>query len=167
MRLGTLSGGERISGGSAVLLFAFMFFRWYGISVQSNLLSYLHLFEDGGNAWQTLDVLPVFLALVIAVTLGTALLRLSRLNWNPPVPLGAVVCVLGGLAALLILIRIVFPPGLGIEFEGLESEGFILEVTLNAGIFLALVAACGIAYGGYRAMREEGVAFAGLRPRRC
>jgi len=163
MELGRLSSGEKISGGSAVLLAVFMFFRWYGISVQSNLLGYLNLFEDGGNAWQTLDVLPIFLALVIAITVGTVLLRLSRLDWKPPAPPGAAVCILGGLAALLILIRIAFPPGLGLAGE---LEGYAIEVTLKAGIFLALVAACGIAYGGYRAMREEGVPFADLRARR-
>lgn len=162
MDRGRLSTGERISGASAILLFVFMFFRWYGISVHSNLLVYLQLFDDGGNAWQTLNVLPIFLALVIAVTVGAALLRLSRLDWEPPVPTGPVLCVLGGLAALLILSRIVFPPGLGDKFEEIESEGFILEVTLEAGIFLALAAACGIACGGYWAMRGEGKSFASL-----
>ena len=161
MELNRLSSGWRISGGSAILLFVFMFFRWYGISVQSNLLGYLSLFDDGGNAWQTLDVLPIFLALVIAVTVGATLLRLSRLNWEPPVSPGVAVCVLGGFAALLILIRIVFPPGLGGKFES-----YTIDVNLKAGIFLALAAACGIAYGGYRAMREEGVSLANLRARR-
>jgi hypothetical protein len=87
--LGRLSGGEKISSGSAVLLFVFMFFRWYGISLQSNLLGHLQLFEDGGNAWQTLDVTPIFLTLVVAVTVGTVTLRLCRLDWAPPVPSGA------------------------------------------------------------------------------
>jgi hypothetical protein len=49
---------------------------------------------------------------------------------------------------------------------GGEFEGFVFDATLRAGIFLSLAAACGIAYGGYRAMREEGVAFADLRARR-
>jgi hypothetical protein len=146
------SNGERIAGVSAILLLVFMFFRWYGLDVskQPNL-SNLNLFEDGGDAWQTLELTPIFLALVIAVTVGAALLRLSGSDWEPPVPPGAVVCVLGGLAALLILIRIVIPPGL----VG-EVDGFVFETTLKVGIFLALGAACGIAYGGYRAMREEG-----------
>lgn len=163
MGLGRLSSGEKISAGSAILLFAFMFFSWYGVvtSKRQQLLAELHLFEDGGNAWQALDVTPILLVLVVVITLGVALPRLSRLDWEPPVPPSALVCVLGGLAALLILARIVFPPDLGFE-----SEGFVLEVTLKAGIFLALAAACGIAYGGYRAMREEGVSFADLSPRR-
>lgn len=158
--LGKLSGGEKISSGSAVLLSVFMFFRWYGVGIfeRPNLLMNLRLFEDGGNAWQTLEVTPIFLALVIAVTVGAALKRLIGQDREPPVPLNAVVCVLGGLAACLIVIRIVFPPDLGGELEG-----FTFEATLHAGIFLALAAACGIAYGGRRAMQEESTSSAELR----
>lgn len=163
MGLSRLNNGERISGGSAILLLAFMFFRWYGLGVteRPNLLFELRLFEDGGNAWQTLELTPILLALVIAVTVGAAVRRLIVQDWEPPVSPGAVVCVLGALAACLILIRIVFPPGLGGEVEG-----FKFEATLQAGIFLALAAACGIAYGGRRGMREEGVSFANLWPLR-
>jgi hypothetical protein len=67
---------------------------------------------------------------------------------------GAIVCILGTLAVCLILIRIVFPPDLGGEVEG-----FTFEATLQVGIFLALAAACGIGYGGRRAMQEEGSSF--------
>lgn len=163
MRIDRLSNGERISAGSAVLLFVFMFFRWYGVGIDErpNLLFDLRLFEDGGNAWQTLDVTPIVLALVIAVAVGAAVRRLIGRDWEPPVSPGATVCVLGALAACLILMRIVFPPDLGGEVEG-----FTFEATLKVGIFLALAAACGIAIGGRRAMQEEGVSFADLRPLR-
>jgi hypothetical protein len=158
---GRLSKGERISGGSAILLFAFMLFNWYGVGIveRPNLLFYLRIFEDGGNAWQTLEVTPVVLALVIAVTVGAAVRRLIGRDWEPPVSPGAVVFVLGALAGCLILVRIVFPPDLGGEVAG-----FTFEATLKAGIFLALAAACGIAYGGGRAMQEEGASFADLLP---
>lgn len=65
------------------------------------------------------------------------------------------VLALGALAACLILIQIISPPDLGSEVKG-----FTFEVALKAGIFLSLAAACGIAYGGGRAMREEGVSWA-------
>lgn len=161
MDIGRLSNSERISGGSAILLFVFMFFRWYGIGVaeKPSLLFDLRLFEDGGNAWQTLEVTPVVLALVIAVTVGVAVRRLIGRDWEPPVSPGAVVFVLGALAACLILIRIVSLPDLGGEIEG-----FTFVATLKVGIFLALAAACGIAYGGGRAMQEEGASFADLWP---
>ena len=54
---------------------------------------------------------------------------------------------------LLILFRIVDPPTFG-SFGGVS-----VEATRNIGIFLGLIAAGGIAYGGYSAMREEGMTF--------
>jgi energy-converting hydrogenase Eha subunit A len=163
MHINRLSNGEKISGGSAILLFVFMFFRWYGVGIaeRPNLLGDLRLFEDGGNAWQTLEMTPIFLALVVAVTVGAAVRRLIGQDWEPGVSLGAVICLVGALAACLIMIRIVFPPDLGGKIDG-----FTFEATLEIGIFLALAAACGIAYGGRRAMREEGVSFAALSPLR-
>jgi len=159
MRIDRLSNGERISGGSAILLLAFMFLHWYDLEVaeRPNLLFDLRLFEDGGNAWQTLGVTSIVLALVIAVTVGTTVRRLIGQSWDPPVSPGVVVLAFGALAACLILIRIISPPDLA-----REVEGFTFEVTLKAGIFLSLAAACGIAYGGGRAMQEEGVSFGGL-----
>ncbi|MEX2448427.1 MAG: hypothetical protein WD404_06755 [Solirubrobacterales bacterium] len=69
-----LSKGEKISGGSAILMLVFMFFSWYDVvtSERQRLLAELRLFEDGGNAWQTLEVVPIILALVIAVANGLA-----------------------------------------------------------------------------------------------
>ena len=159
MNIRRLSNGERISGGSAILLFVFMFFRWYGLRVgeQPNLLFGLRLFDDGGNAWQTLEVTPIVLALVIAVAIGAAVWRLIGQDREPRVSPGAAIFALGAIAACLILIRIVFPPDLGGEVEG-----FTFEITLKVGVFLSLAAACGIAYGGGRAMREEGASLTRL-----
>ncbi|HVV89442.1 MAG TPA: hypothetical protein VHB53_03000, partial [Solirubrobacterales bacterium] len=89
-----------------------------------------------------------------------ALLRLGGSDWKPVIPPGAAVCVLGGLAALLILIRIISPPGP----EGAFSE-LAFATTLKLPVFLALAAALGIAYGGWRTMGEEGSSFASIAKR--
>ena len=64
--------------------------------------------------------------------------------------MNAAVAVLGGLSVLLILFRIIDPPSFG-SFGGVS-----VDATLSIGIFLGLIAAAGIAYGGYSAMQEEG-----------
>jgi len=163
MNMDRLSIGERVSGGSALLLCAFMFFPWYGLETtgRPNLLFDLHVFEDGGNAWQTLGATPILLVLVISITIGIVVPRLIGRDWKPSLPPGAVVCLFGGVAASLILIRIVFPPELGGEVED-----FSFSATLEVGIFLSLAAAFGIAYGGYLMTKEEGLSFGDLRWRR-
>src|ERR1044072_423143 len=144
MGISKLNNGERTAGGSALLLFALMFLQWYGLRVveRPNLLFELNLFQDGGNAWQTIELTSIVLALVIAITVGALIWRLISHGQRSPVFLGKTIFIAGLFAVCLILIRIAFPPDLGGEVEG-----FTFEVTLQVGIFLSLTAACGIAFG--------------------
>jgi hypothetical protein len=151
---GRLRAGEAIYLVAAVLLFAFMFFSWFGaeVSGSAGTIQFGGV-GAGGDAWQTLDVIPIFLMLASAVAVGAALMRLAGTDWEPTIPPGVAVCLLGGLAALLVLIRIIFPPSFG------EFGGVTVEATLQVGVFLGFAAALGIAYGGWRAMAEEGTSF--------
>jgi hypothetical protein len=152
MEADRLSTGEKISAVSAVLLFIFMFFDWFGAKVES-VTGFSGDVPGGGSAWDALDVIPIFLMAAIVVAIGVAVIRLTDADIEPPFSLNMVVAVLGGLAVLLILYRIVSPPG-GEDFGGVS-----VDITLKIGIFLGLVAAAGIAYGGFSAMREEGATF--------
>lgn len=154
MDLEKLSTGEKISAVSAILLFIFMFFTWFGVEVSGAGGFGGTVPGAGGSAWDALDFIPVILVIAILAAVGVAVLRLTDADFEPPVSLNAVVAALGILSALLILFRIVDPPGFG-SFGGVSVEG-----TVEVGIFLGLIAAAGIAFGGYRAMQEEGVSFA-------
>jgi hypothetical protein len=157
-RAGTrrLRAGERIAAVSAVALLAFSFLRWYGAEPTGEATFPT---DAGGSAWQTLSLVLAVLLVTVVVALAAAALRLRGSKWRPAVPLNAAVAVLGGLSALLILLRIVFPPDLG------SVGGIPLDTTLSWGVLLGLVAAGGVAYGGYRAMTEEGSSFAAVAER--
>lgn len=154
MNLDRPTNGTKIASVSASLLFASMFLNWYGYEQDeptSNLLSYLNLFaRHGANAWETLDVIPIVLAVTIAVATGAARLALLGSDWGPPIPRSAAAAVLGAISFLLILYRIVFPPGLP------DISHIPFHATPELGIYLALLPALGIAFGGYWTMREEG-----------
>ena len=153
MEADRLSTGEKIAAGSAVLLFIFMFFDWFGVEVSSVEGFSGAIPGSGGSAWDALDVIPIFLMLTIVVAIAVAVIRLTDADLEPPISMNAVVAGLGGLSVLLILFRIISPPGVD-SFGGVE-----IDTTLKLGIFLGLLAAVGIAYGGYSAMREEGASF--------
>ncbi|HET8861884.1 MAG TPA: hypothetical protein VFM94_01370 [Solirubrobacterales bacterium] len=156
MEVDKLSTGEKLSAVSAILLFIFMFFDWFGVEVSGVPgFSGTVTGSGGGSAWDALDVIPIFLMLAIVVAIGVAVIRLTDADVEPPISLNTFVAALGGLAVLLILYRIVFPPDFG-SFGGVS-----VDATLKFGIFLGLLAAAGIAYGGYSAMREEGTTFGG------
>jgi uncharacterized membrane protein YhaH (DUF805 family) len=153
MEVDKLSRGEKVSAVSAILLFVFMFFQWFGEKV-SDVPDFTGSIEGGGGSgWQALDLIAVFLMLTIVAALGVALIRLTDADLEPPISLNTFVAALGGFAVLLILYRIVDPP----VKSGIS--GVTVEGTLKFGVFLGLIAAAGIAYGGYSAMREEGITF--------
>jgi len=150
-----LSRGEKISAVAGILLFACMFLDWFGAKV-SGVPGFSGNIEAGGgsagSAWDTLDVIPLFLMLAIVLAVGVAVVRLTDADLELRTSPNAFVAAGGALAVLLILYRIVDPPGFGIP-------GVAVDTTLKLGIFLSLIAAAGIAYGGCSAMRQEGLTF--------
>jgi hypothetical protein len=151
--LDKLSPGEKIAGGSAIALFVFMFFNWFGAEVSGVSGFSGSVSDEAGNAWDTLDFIPIVLLITVIAALVMAGLRLADSAYEPPVPMSTVVTVLGVVSVLLILFRIVDPPTFA-SFGGVS-----VDATLSIGIFLGLIAAGGIAYGGYSTMREEGITF--------
>ena len=148
-----LSTGEKIAGGSAVLLFIFMFFDWFKVEVSSG--NGLFSVSAGGNAWEAFSWIDLFMLLTIVVTLAVVVIRVSDSIVEPSFSLNAAVAILGGLSVLFILYRIIDPP---IDTEGIPG----IDVSRSIGVYLGLLAAAGITYGGYRAMQEEGTSFGEL-----
>ncbi len=148
-----LSTGEKIAGGSAVLLFIFMFFDWFSVEVSSG--DGLFSVSAGGNAWEAFSWIDLFMLLTIIVTLAVVVIRVSDSIVEPSFSLNAAVAILGGLSVLFILYRIIDPP---IDTEGIPG----IDVGRSIGVYLGLLAAAGITYGGYRAMQEEGTSFGEL-----
>lgn len=145
-----LSTGEKVAGGSAVLLFIFMFFDWFKVDVSSG--DGLFSLSVGGSAWEAFSYTDLFLMLTIVVAVAVVVIRLSDALFEPPVSLNAIAAVLGGVSVLLVLYRIIDPPG---DTGGVPG----VDISPAIGAFLGLIAAAGIAYGAYRAMQEEGTSF--------
>ena len=130
-----------------------MFFDWFGVEVTGIGGFSGSVPGAGGSAWDALDYIPIVLVLTIVAALVMVGFRLADSTVEPVIPLSVAVAVLGALSVLLILFRIVDPPSFG------SYGGVSVDATLSVGIFLGLIAAGGIAYGGYSAMRDEGVTF--------
>jgi hypothetical protein len=139
-----------------------MFFHWFGVKAvnTSNLLFAIQSVEPGKSAWEALDYIPTVLLVTILATLAVAGLRVTNTLRKDAVPVNAVVAILGLASVLLILYRIFDPPVFYVE------PTITFEGAVQFPIYLALLAAVGIVYGGFRAMREEGVSFADLRGNR-
>jgi hypothetical protein len=153
MNADRLSTGEKIAGASAVLLFIFMFFDWFTVDFSSG--DGFFSASAGGSAWDVFTWIDLLMLLTVIVTLAVVVIRLSDAIVEPPFSINGAVTILGGLSVLLILYRIIDLP-----IDTGDVPG--VDVGRAIGVYLGLLAAAGIAYGGYRAMQEEGTSFGDL-----
>ena len=67
-----------------------------------------------------------------------------------PAPPGLIIAAAGVLALLLVLFRLIDTPG-----EDFSGFGVEADITRKFGVFLGLLAAAGITFGGWTAMNER------------
>jgi hypothetical protein len=149
MDLDRLTTGEKIAGVSAILLFIFTFFDWFGVKATGAGVSITA--TGGGSAWDALDIIPWVIVLAVIAVLLMVWVKASDAAVDAP--LTAIATGLSGLVVLLILYRVISPPDFG------SIGGVSFDATRKAGLWLGLIASIGMAYGSYRAMEEEGTSF--------
>jgi hypothetical protein len=142
-----ISFGEMVAGASAVALFIFMFFPWYGASANiGNIASG----SVNASAWQAFSFIDILLFLVVVVAVGLTVARaMGSMPAGLPAPPGLIVVGAGAFAVLLILFRLISTPGPDSTF------GVEVDISRKIGIFLGLIAAGGITFGGWTAMNER------------
>jgi hypothetical protein len=146
-----LRRSDRIIGGGAIALFIFLFFfKWYGVSSNVPSLAGVNL-NASWSGWHTFENSRWIWLITSIVALGAVVLVAIQRTPKLPIPAGAIVAGLGGLSTVLILYRIVHHPTASASFGGFHASAGI-----KIGIWLGLVAAAAITYGGYLAIQEEG-----------
>ena len=149
-----LRGGELVAGVSAVLLLAFMFVPWYGVKVALLRGPGATLVGADANPWDAFTVIDIYLLLTSLVALALVVFQMTQRAPAIPVSMSVVTTVLGAVAVVLILVRILDPPGV----SGLPAlVASRLERTVKPGAFLGLLSALGIAVGAWMSLREEGI----------
>jgi hypothetical protein len=148
MDLKKLTLGDRVVVISAVLLFIFAFFKWYGIDVGGETAGF------SGYHYFLFGVIPVILGAAMIVQIALARFSETKLPTVGSLTWGQVHLILGAVAAALILIKVI-----------IGDEYFSLDLDRKVGIFLALLAALGLVAGGYLKMREGDDAGAGRSER--
>ena len=148
--MANLKTGEKIAGASGLALLIIMFvFDWFSVDAGAGGFE----ISVGGNAWEVFDLIDIVLFLAAIAGIGLAVVAATQSAVNLPVAASAVTAGLGILATLLVIYRIIDPPGAG------DAEDFGVEISRDIGVFLGAIAAAGVAFGGWRAMEEEGTSF--------
>ena len=156
-----LNQGEMIAAVSAAVLLLIMFaFSWFGLGGDLADQASDAGFDTGANAWESFSIIDIVLLITILVAVGGAVMTANAQNVDTPVAISAITAALGIISVLLILFRLISPPDL-INSVFDEAEGADVDISRKIGAFLGLIAAAGIAYGGWRAMQTEGTSFSG------
>ncbi len=155
MDTGRLGRGETIAAVSGLALFLIMFlFKWFGVDFGGDSLGLGGGIDASANAWNSMEWIRWILLITAVVAVGGALLTANAQSVNTPVAISAITAGLGILSVLLILFRIIDPPS-----SGDIPDGFDISISRKIGVFLGFIAAVGVAYGGWKAMEEEGTSF--------
>jgi hypothetical protein len=136
-----LTTGDMIAGvGGAVLLIA-LFLPWYGVSVDVAGFSA----SESGTGWEALSFVDILLFLISLAAIAIVAARATG-QLPAEVPAALVLLGLGALAVLLVIFRII-----DIPVDDVPDQ---VDISRKIGIFIALIGAAGVAYGGWRTNTE-------------
>jgi hypothetical protein len=137
-----LTPGDISAGVGGIVLLISLFLPWYGVSV--NVAGFSA--SENASGWEVFSTIDIILFAIAVVAIAlVALKALDQVPAETPVPL--ILLGLGALAVLLILYRLIDSPAP----SDLPDE---VDVSRKIGIFIGLIGAAGIAYGGWRANME-------------
>jgi uncharacterized membrane protein len=124
MRLSRVSPPELVAGLCGLGLLIALFVPWF----------------DGDDAWQALTVIDLLLALVGAAAAALPLIAASNAKPDAPITATALTTLGGIVATLLVLFRLLDPPG---------------TASRDVGLYLGMLAALGVAAAAWRSMADE------------
>lgn len=134
MDLSKLSLSDKIIGGSGIALLVFSFFPWFSAD-----FGFVSVSANGWDYFFT-GIVPVLLGLVMVAWIVATKLADVELP-EIPVPEGLLLLALGGAAAVLVVLRLL-----------MGEDG----VDRSIGLFLATLAALGLAGGAFLKFQEDG-----------
>lgn len=143
------STGRLIAAAGGIILIISLFLSWYGISAGGGTTSGIAIPEisNSFSGWASLDFADFLFLLIGLLAILPAALDVFDLELELPVEPGSVLTGLGIFAVLWVVLRIISKPGGGVS-------GFV-DVGLKFGIFIALIGAALIAFGGFTQRGEE------------
>ena len=143
-----LRSGELLAGAAAVVLLVCLFaLPWYGLDSSVATIAQRLGVSTSRTGWESLSTLRWLILVTSLAALALVYLQGTRRAPAMPATFSLIVTVLGVIMALALIYRVL------INVPGANDV-----VNRQAGGFIGLVAGCLIAYGGFRSLRQEGVA---------
>lgn len=154
--MGRLRPFDLVAGLGGVVLLVSLFLVWYGIDVparsdefapQSELT--LEITEiTGGTGWRAFTVIDIVLAAAALLAIGVLVITAVSQGPAKPVAIAVIATTVCLLAVLLVIFRLLDPPGA--EVAGLE-----LPIGLRSGAWVGLAGALIAFVGSFGALKDE------------
>lgn len=137
MDLARLRFGDWVMGIGGLAVLLVMFLDWYEVPTPDG--------STGFNAWQSFAVNDVILALAAVMAIATVVLTATQPTAAVPLALASLTTLVAIISAVLVTIRMIWPPDL---VEGLETGR-------ETGAWLGLVATAALVGGCLASIRDE------------
>jgi hypothetical protein len=144
MDLNKLTLGDRVVAISAILLLIFAFFPWFNYSIAG-----FDVGDENGYDFFLFGTIPVILGILMVVQIALTRFSQTKMPAVGSLTWGQVHVIAGGLALLLVLIKLLIGSSVDIPLTDDDFDG-----DRAFGIFLALISAAGLTAGGFLKMRE-------------
>jgi hypothetical protein len=141
MNTSRLTPGDISAGVGGVVLLISLFLKWYGASVSVAGFSA----SASVTGWEAMSFIDILLFLISVAAIAIVAAKAAG-QLPAEVPAGVVLLALGALAVLLVIYRIIDIPAGDVPDE--------VDLTRKIGVFIALIGAAGVAYGGWRTNAE-------------
>lgn len=143
--MGELTRGKLIAAACGLALLVVMtFFSWFDTATigdgSSSAAAYAAGVDTTFNAWQAFGFIDWILILTVVAAVGAAALSVAGADTRAPVAPELIVVVAGALSTLLLFYRLLNP---------------VYDAGREPGLLLGLLAAAGIAAGGWLALQES------------
>jgi hypothetical protein len=157
-----LRRADRLVGGGGVAFLIFLFlFKWYGVSSNVSSVAGINLNANySANGWHSFTNSRWIWLITIIVAIASVALVATQRKLELPVQAGVLVAALGAVSTILIAYRIIHHPSASVSYGAFHAS-----VGIKIGIWLGLLAAAAVTYGGYLQMQEEGTSLADVRER--
>ena len=143
MNLKRLRTGEALALAGAVLLTVLLCFDWFFLSTPDARVG---AHESG---WRSMGwPITLLLMITIGVALAMVFTTVSSRAQGLPIVLTVFTCVLGLLSALLVCVRLIAQPGLGVDAGNVDVE-------IEPAAFLGLLSIFAILAGGWISQLDE------------
>ena len=132
-----------IAAGGGLLLIISLFLNWYKVSAEGALVD----ISVSASGWDALGFIDILLFVIGIGAIALAALRAFGMSDRVPIPTGFALLILGGIATLLVIFRLLVIPDADVDG---------IDIGRSIGVFVALIAALATLVGGWLSWNEEG-----------